>query len=108
MKYIHTSILFLFFASSIKSQNINFKSTITKLEDNIEETMQKGVEDGWYGVMTIPDFLFMMITQDKDVYYIFCHPSKYKKEILMYINNDSVKWEYKYLALGLPLLAQVW
>lgn len=72
-----------------------------KLQDNVRETISKGGEDGWYGVMNIPDLLLMTITQDKDLYYIFCQPAKYKKQLLKYINNDSIKWEYKYFALGL-------
>lgn len=91
----------LFFSSILWGQNVKFKTTMSRLQDSIEETMQKGVEDGWYGAINIPDLLFRMITENKDVYYIFCHPSKYKKEILMYINNNSVKWEYRYIALGM-------
>lgn len=100
-KNLIISISILFFSSVLWGQNVKFKTTMSMLQASIEETMQKGVEDGWYGAMNIPDLLFMMITENKDAYYIFCHPLKYKKEILMYINNNSVKWEYRYIALGM-------
>jgi hypothetical protein len=72
-----------------------------RLEKNVKETTQHGVEDQWYGVMNLPDLLLLTIIEDKDLYYIFSHPLQFKEQLLKYINDDSVKWEYKYFALGL-------
>ncbi|MEO8962094.1 MAG: hypothetical protein ABI325_09445 [Ginsengibacter sp.] len=69
-KYIFPSILFLFFAPLLRGQEIDFKKTMDRLQDNVQETTYEGVEDGWYGVMDIPDLLFLTIIQDKDLYYI--------------------------------------
>lgn len=100
-KYIYTSILLLFFCLSLKCQKVDFKKTMDRLEKNVMETTDHGVEDQWYGVMNLPDLLLLTIIDDKDLYYVFSHPLQFKARLLKYINNDSVKWEYKYFALGL-------
>lgn len=82
-------------------QNVDFSESIDKIENDVNEMTLHGVEDGWYGVYNIPDLLFLMITGNKNLYFIFTHPRVYRAKLLTYIEDPATKWEYKYFALGL-------